>query len=281
MAQFLMQIDTDPLSNVSTALYNSDGDMTSFENALGELTTYTSYSYDAAGRLTNLQQLNSSASDMANYTYSYDKASRLTQEQDNGTTTTYGYDADSELTSAGGVTYSYDQNGNRTMTSYTTGTDNELTNDGTWTYTYDHAGNLTEKSMGSTATTWYYSYNLDNQMTAAKEEASPGGTVEAQATYVYDAFGQLLEEDTWTSGVGSSVARYGYSHGNAWVELNGSDQLQMRWLYLKTLDSEFAQIAAGGTVAWYLPDHLGSVRRLSIIRIRCWIRSPTTPTETS
>jgi RHS repeat-associated protein len=244
--------------------YNTDNEIateTRYSNLAGTALVGTaSYSYDADGRLTNLQQLNSSGSDIANYTYSYDHASRLTQEQDNGTTTTYGYDADSELTSAGGVTYAYDQNGNRTMTGYTTGTDNELTNDGTWTYTYDDEGNLIEKSMGASATTWYYSYNLDNQMTSATEEATPGGTVLSQATYVYDAFGQLLEEDAWTSGTGASTTRFGYNQGNVWVDLNSSNQLVTRRLYLDGVETEFARISSGGTVAWYLPDRSGSIR---------------------
>jgi hypothetical protein len=46
----------------------------------------------------------------------------VTQEQDNGTSITYGYDATSQLTSAGGTNYSYDATGNRTMTGYQTGT---------------------------------------------------------------------------------------------------------------------------------------------------------------
>jgi hypothetical protein len=84
------------------------------------------------------------------------------------------------------ASYSYDLNGNRTMASYVTGTANELTNDGTWTYTYDANGNMTEKSMGPSATTWYYTYNDQNQMVLAQEYSSPGGTLQLTATYAYD-----------------------------------------------------------------------------------------------
>jgi len=69
-------------------------------------------------------------------------ASRLTTEVLNGTTTTYQYDAVSQLTSDTSNAFSYDLNGNRTMTGYQTSTGNQLSNDGTWTYTYDAEGNL-------------------------------------------------------------------------------------------------------------------------------------------
>ncbi len=218
--------------------------------------------YNSVGMVTNIQHFGDIGSSLANYTYTYDLASRLTSEQDNGTNTTYSYDADSELTDAGGTLYSYDLNGNRTMTGYTTGTDNELTNDGTWTYTYDAEGNMTEKSKGPSAETWYYTYDNKNQMTGAKQEATAGGTLESQATYVYDAQENRLEEDVWTSGGGLTVTRFGYNGQNVWVDLNSSNQLQMRRLYLNGVDQVFARIDSSGNAAWYLTDHLGSIREV-------------------
>ena len=227
-----------------------------------QLVGSSAYSYDSRMRVTNIQHANGSSTNLANYTYAYDNASRLTQETDNGTSVTYGYDADSELTNAGSTLYAYDQNGNRTMTGYTTGTGNELTNDGTWTYTYDKNGSMTEKSMGASSTTWYYSYNNQNQMTGATEYTKPsGGTLEAQATYVYDALANRVEVDEWTSGAGSTtVTRFGYDGSNVWVDLNSSNQLQMRHLYLNGVDQIFAREDSSGNVAWYLTDHLGSIR---------------------
>src|SRR5262249_55749080 len=110
----------------------------------------TAYSYDDAGRVTNLQHKNGSNTLLANYTYTYDAADRVLTEQLNGTPkATYTYDATDQLTNDGSVTYTFDANGNRTMAGYQTGTGNQLTNDGTWTYTYDAEGNLTQKSKGS------------------------------------------------------------------------------------------------------------------------------------
>ncbi len=57
--------------------------------------------------------------------------------------TYYGYDDANRLTTANGVTYSSDDNGN-------------LLNDGTQTYTYDQANRLKEKTRGATVYTFAY-----------------------------------------------------------------------------------------------------------------------------
>jgi RHS repeat-associated protein len=47
-----------------------------------------------------------------------------------------------------------------------------------------------------------------------------------------------------------------------WADLNSNNQVQTRREYLDAVDAVFARIAADGTEAWYLTDHLGSVRGL-------------------
>src|SRR5262249_15869850 len=96
-----------------------------------------------------------------------------------------------------------------------------------------------------------------------KQEQTDGGTVLMQATYVYDARGDRLEKDVWTSGGGLTVTRFAYDNGNVWADLNGSNQLQTRRQYLDTVDSALARISSGGTAAWYLTAHLGSVRDIA------------------
>src|SRR5207244_4872501 len=51
---------------------------------------------------------------------------------------------------------------------------------------YDNEGNLTKKSKGTGAETWFYGYDNLNHLTSAKQEATDGGTLLMQATYVYD-----------------------------------------------------------------------------------------------
>jgi RHS repeat-associated protein len=120
---------------------------------------------------------------------------------------------------------------------------------------------MTEKSMGPSATTWFYKYDTLGHMTSATEySAATGGTLQAQATFVFDALNNRVEQDEWTSATGTVVTRFAYDGQNVWADLNGSNQLQDRRLFLDSVDSIFARIDSGGNLAWYLTDHLGSVR---------------------
>jgi len=281
----------DSFGGVLTSVYDSANRLTSRQfggasqtplrmdltyTARNQLATQTRYSdlggvnkvasntltYDTSGRLTNLQDFNASGGSIANYTYAYDLASRLQSEQLNGgATKTYTYDAANELTNDGTNAYSYDLNGNRTMTGYSTGAGNQLTNDGVWTYTYDAEGNLTKKSKGASAETWTYGYDNQNHMVWAKDSATDGGTVTTLATYVYDALGNRIEKDVWTQQSGATTTtRFGYDGLDVWVDLNGTNALQTRYIHGDAVDQLFARIGAGGTAAWYLTDRLGSVR---------------------
>jgi RHS repeat-associated protein len=222
----------------------------------------SSYVYDSAMRLTSLQHTYASGSALANYSWGYDPGNRVTSETLNGTTTSYNYDTTNELTQAGTNNYSYDLNGNRTMTGYQTGTGNQLTNDGVWTYTYDNEGNLTKKSKGANAETWTYGYDNRNHLVWAKDQSQDGGgTLLAQATYVYDVFGNRIEKDVYTQQSGITVtSRFAFDGSNAWVQLDGGNNLVMRRLYLDGPNQLFARIDNAGTTAWYLTDRQGSVR---------------------
>jgi RHS repeat-associated protein len=221
----------------------------------------SSYTYDAVGRLTNLQHFNGAGGSLANYTYAYDLASRLTAETDNGAAPiTYSYDATNQLLGDGTTTHSYDLNGNRTNTGYST-TANELSNDGAWTYTYDAEGNQTGKSNATY--TWSFGFDDHNQMLWAQQKATVGGTLLQAVTYSYDTQGRLLEEDA-TSGGTTTTTRFGYGDGdNAWADLNGSNALQTRRLFDNADVQPLARVSGSGTASWELADHLGSIRLLT------------------
>src|SRR5207237_9115552 len=88
-----------------------------------------------------------------------------------------------------------------------------------------------------------------------------GGTVTTLATYVYDAVGNRIEKDVWTQSSGTTtVTRFGYDGGEVWVDLNSSNALQTRYIHGDAVDELFARVSSGGTAAWYLTDHIGSVR---------------------
>ncbi|OWK35326.1 Rhs family protein [Fimbriiglobus ruber] len=111
-------------------------------------------------------------------------------------------------------------------------------------------------------------------MSAAYTPAGSGSPTEV-ATYVYDAFGNQIEEDATIGGV-TTVTREGFDGWNpasadgagngsfdAWADLNGSDALVTRRVYGPGADELTARESAGGTVGWYLTDDLGSIRGIT------------------
>ncbi|MEW5938461.1 MAG: RHS repeat-associated core domain-containing protein, partial [Chloroflexota bacterium] len=98
-----------------------------------------SYDYDPLQRLT--------AADYSTgefYHYTYDSVGNRLTEITNEDSTTYVYDSANRLTSAGGVTYVFDANGN-------------LLSDGQNSYAYDSANRLT--SMNGSSGSFTYGYN--------------------------------------------------------------------------------------------------------------------------
>jgi RHS repeat-associated protein len=223
------------------------------------------YAYDPTMRLTSIQHQNGSGIGLASYTYAYDLADRLTTEVDNGAAPiTYSYDATNELTGDGTRSYSFDLNGNRTNSGYTTGSANQLTSDGTWNFTFDSEGNLTKATRIADNLTWTYSYDHLNRLVGTQERATDGGTLLLQSTYVYDVFGDRIEKDVWTqSGGTTTTTRFAYDGQDVWADLTSGNALQTRYLHGDAVDQLFARISSAGTAAWYLTDHLGSVRDLT------------------
>jgi RHS repeat-associated protein len=144
-------------------------------------------------------------------------------------------------------------------TSFTTTTGNEQTASPGFTYTYDADGNMITSTNTATHDVWTYTYNFRNLMTGAVEKTSTG-TILAQVTYTYDALDNRIGMDengtqTWTLYDGSDPV----------MDFNGSGSLEMRYLNGPTgdlIDTVIARESAAGTIAWYLPDRLGTIRDL-------------------
>ena len=169
--------------------YNALGAFTSIarykdtDGGAGNEVATSTFSYDALARLTGLAYAKGRSNSFMPYSWTVDSPSsagmdvgqsvvdprvaatgasavfwgpgRITQMVSQDDTSTYGYDAKSELTSAthtvqSNESSSYDNNGNRTMTGYQTGDDNRRINDGTCSYQYDAEGNHTRRTKTST-----------------------------------------------------------------------------------------------------------------------------------
>jgi RHS repeat-associated protein len=179
-------------SQPNTITYGSGGDVRTFGydnlhrptsdtlTSAGTTVASIGYAYNANGDLTS-KTTSSAFTNPATNTYTYDLADRLTSWE-NGTTTAYAYDQDSNRTQVGANVYTYDQR-------------DELTSDGTNSYTYTARGTMTAKTNTSSGTTLIaYTDDAYNQQTAA-----------ATATYTYDAAGRML---TQTSGAATTTLQY-------------------------------------------------------------------------
>jgi RHS repeat-associated protein len=232
----------------------------------------TSYTYDNAELMTGITDKNSSGSTLVSYGYTYNAAELVSQETrswasgSSTDTLSYGYTNNNQLTSVTHTntsftneSFTYDANGNETGTGYTTATGNEQTASPGYSYTYDADGNMITMTQTSTGDVWTYSYNFRNLMTGAVEK-NGSGTILSQVTYTYDALDNRIGMDengtqTWTL----------YDGSDPIMDFNGSGSLEMRYLNGPTgdlVDTVLARESAGGTIAWYLPDRLGTNRDL-------------------
>ncbi|MGA7218805.1 MAG: RHS repeat-associated core domain-containing protein, partial [Candidatus Sulfotelmatobacter sp.] len=149
------------------------------------------YTYDAAGRLTQVNDYNS---DTGTYTFSYDNMNRLTSTTTNyqftsigAQTVQYGYDAASNRTSmtdpVGTVTsYSYDQLNRLTALSNSWA--------GAFGFSYDVLGNRTQLTRPNGVNT-YYSYDALSHLLSVEHGTTPVLALDGE-TYSYDAAGNRL-----------------------------------------------------------------------------------------
>jgi RHS repeat-associated protein len=257
--------------------YNNRDDVTSktwYSNIAATTVVATStYGIDDAGRVTSIVDKNSSATTLSYYNYGYDSADRVTTQtywSQVGTVTYsatkgYSYDATNQLLGDGTTNYSFDANGNRTMTGYSTGADNRMSSDGTYTYTYDSAGNTIQKSKGSGLETWYFGWDNRNRLSSVRK-TSDGTTNTLTVTYTYDVDDRLVQQAKWVSGGSTVTTRYAYDGENVWADLDGSNNLLVRYVYGDGMDQVLTRTVASGPnagVAVYFTDNLGSVRDLA------------------
>jgi RHS repeat-associated protein len=257
--------------------YNARDDMTSktwYSNIAGTTVVATStYGIDDAGRVTAITNKDGSSTTLSYYNYSYDAADRVTTQtywSKVGTTTysgtkNYSYDATNQLLGDGTSNYSFDKNGNRTMSGYQTAGNNLMTSDGTYSYVYDNSGNTIEKTKGTGHETWYYGYDNRNRLTLIRD-TSDGSTNILTDYFTYDIDDRLVQQQKWVTGGSTVTTRYAYDGQNVWADLDGSNNLLVRYVCGDGMDQVLTRTVASGTSVgvWaYFTDNQGSVRDLS------------------
>jgi YD repeat-containing protein len=124
----------------------------------------------------------------------------VTQTANGVSTTTYGYDNNGNLTSAGSSTFSWDYNNRMTQA---------VTQGSTTTYSYDFAGNRVSQVVGSTTTVYpnkFYSVS-----------SSKNGATAAATTTVYVWNGNTLVatiDQVTVNGANSGTSSTRYIHSN-------------------------------------------------------------------
>jgi len=247
-------------------LYDGDGNRTRTTYPDGNFVEYT---YDGLDRLTNA--LESGSAVLA--TYSYDDEGRVQQVAHGAgvSTTGFGYDAVSRLsslsqnfaTSFDNVSYSsisynpadqmvglsisnseYDPLAVSATQNYTPNGLNQYTAVGGVTFLWDDRANL--KSDGATA----YTYDLENRLTGAS-----GSTYNASLTY--DPLGRLNKT------VGSATTTFIYDGDRIAAEYDGNGNLLRRYVYALSGDNPIVWYEGGGFGAsnrrHLHADHQGSI----------------------
>jgi RHS repeat-associated protein len=199
----MTQTDTHSTSVVTTMTYLDDTGLA--QTTTDPLSYVTTYSYDANYRLT---YVNENSQGIQNVTYTYDALDRLVARDNDGGTTTYGYDSAGNVTSvtdplSNTSTYSYDGQG-RQLTAK-----DPLSH--TTTSAYNLAGWLTAVTDADSNTTTY-AYNADGWLTATTNPNS------YTATYSYDAIGELTSVTDFNGRQTTySYNRVGWRTGETWV----------------------------------------------------------------
>ena len=193
--------------------------LTHYDDQSGSVLAGTSaYGYDNAQRLTSLLDTDGNNNTLASYVYAYDPGSRLTQQTINGTVTDFSYDKTNQLTVDGSINHGYDAAGNRDTSGYVVGTGNQISSDGIWTYTAMMLdGQLIKKVNIASGKTWTYGYDAKGHMVSGAGSGQRRRHLLTNATYVYDVFDRLIEEDVWTQATGTTTVdrRWGDDGNNA------------------------------------------------------------------
>ncbi len=226
----------------------------------------TTNAYNLAGLVRNIAHLGPAAEMMVRYDYTRDAVQQITQWSINSQLSTFKYDLTGQLTNAlysalPNESFRYDANGNRLGVqpsgNYTVGINNQILSDGTNHHSYDAEGNMTSSSNNLTGAFRKYKFDHRNRLTTVLDHDS-SGVVTQTVSFIYDALDRRIART-----VNDHTTRFLYENNNAWTDLDGFNNVAARYLMGSTIDALLARQRPGEGQAWYLTDHLGTVRDIA------------------
>lgn len=229
--------------------------------------------YDSVGRSQLISHQSAVDQVMAQFETEWDVADQLTKWTVDSQPSTYQYDLSGQLTAANhsrpilaNETYALDATGNRTGAQSVIGTNNRLLSDLRFDYSYDTEGRVVSKTERATGIQSRFAYDHVNQLTHF-ESVDSGGTVTSTVDYRYDAFGRriarLVDTDGPSGPTSPTTEQFVYDGSDVWMDTDGQGTVTARYLHGDAVDQPLARYRPGQGTAWYLTDHLGSVRTIA------------------
>ncbi|MBI3462976.1 MAG: RHS repeat protein, partial [Planctomycetes bacterium] len=224
----------------------------------------SAFTYDAnIGLLTDLVHTHDTTT-IADYAWSYEEINRVETFDWDDDFVDYGYNANSELTSANYTTqadesYSFDLNGNRTGGSYDTGDNNQLLSDGTYDYTFDDEGNRISREHISSGEVTDYVSDFRNRLVEVITWTDDSRTTATQIVAMrYDAFDRRIAKLVDTDGDEDfdTAQHYAYDGDQIALVFDGAGSLTNRILSGPAVDQVLAdenlleQVTAAARVRW-------------------------------
>jgi RHS repeat-associated protein len=227
----------------SYTVQTSDGTV---EYAMSGVGIGTPITRDSLGRITSMQELVNGATHT--WSISYDARGRLETVTRDGTTSSYEYDPNGNLTAISGATFGTFDAQDRMVSFTPPGGD-------LWSLAYTNNGDLTGKSDSSQA----YAFNYDLSSNLRNVADSVSGSTAWSLDYVIDGMNRRIGKAVTA---GSGLIQQGLlydEHRRVVAELDGSNNVLSTFVYgLKPNVSDY--MVRGGTTYRIVSDWRGDVR---------------------
>jgi RHS repeat-associated protein len=144
------------------------------------------------------------------------------------------------------------------------GPNNQILSDGTFTYDHDNEGNVIRKTEIATGEYTEFEYDHRNRLVRGTVK-SAGGIILREVVNRFDVFDRRIARTADLDGAGAQPATTVFTvfdGVHAWADYDVSGNVLARYLYGALVDEIVARFRPGEGTAWYLTDHLGTVRDL-------------------